>query len=277
NADTLQPGETNEDGFSGDLFESGYIGISSVTYVFFDEDNPNDSVSVIVNYIVTDTPSSFTLSLNGVDFENNEVITVSGSVIDESITSNMHVTNISDKDISVKVRRIETHLPPETSSFFCWVNCYTPDVDVSLDALLMAPGDFSELFHGDFVPNGITGEASISYVFFDEADLSNFSTINVNFVSTVGVEENNFDNIYLSSAYPNPASTFVSLDYDLKDMNGAKLVVYNLLGSAVKDIQITEDIGKIKMDVTDLDEGIYFYSLLVDNKTVKTQKLVVRH
>ncbi len=175
------------------------------------------------------------------------------------------------------VRRIETNMPPETSSFFCWVQCYPPTVSVSPDGLLMAPGDFSNLFSGDYEPNGIPGEASISYVFFDEDDLSNFSTINVTFDVAVGIEENNFDNVYLSNAYPNPASTVMSLDYDLKDVNGAKLVVYDLLGSVVKNVEVTDAIGKLKVNVSDLDDGVYFYSLLVKNETVKTQKLVVKH
>jgi hypothetical protein len=60
-------------------------------------------------------------------------------------------------------------------------------------------------------------------------------------------------------------------------VNDAKLVIYNLLGSVVRDVQINDAIGKLKVNVSDMDDGIYFYSLLVNNETVKTQKLVVKH
>jgi hypothetical protein len=279
NAEDLAPGETNTEGFSGDLFiDNNAVGISSVSYVFFDENNPSDSVMVIVNYIVSSTNSSFGLSNDDGPLENNGSLIVNGNPDDESLISYVHVTNNASTDKSVKVRRIETHIPGDAYSSFCWVQCYPPNVSVSPGALNMAPGDISTLFTGDYYPEGVEGNASVSYVFFDENDLSDFSTINVTYVPfAVGIEENNLNEIFLSNAYPNPASTVVSLDYDLKDVNDTKLVIYNLLGSVVRDVHITDVIGKIKVNVSDLDEGIYFYSLLVNNETVKTQKLVVKH
>jgi len=279
NAETIEPGETNEDGFAGDLHKFGYVGISSVTYVFYDENNPVDSVSLIVNYIVTAVAqSSLVLSLNDVDLENNDVISINGSVEDENLTSHVKITNNAETDISVKVRRIETNMPAGSSSYFTWLEQYANEVSVSPDGEQMSPGGMSTSFSGDYQPNNVAGEASISYVFFDENDLSNFSTINVTYIaSTVGIEENNFDNVYLSNAYPNPANTVVTLDYDLKSVNGAKLVVYDLLGSVVKNVEVNDAIGKLKINVSDLDEGVYFYSLLVKNENVTTQKLVVKH
>ncbi|NOX47911.1 MAG: T9SS type A sorting domain-containing protein [Chlorobi bacterium] len=277
NAEDIAPGETNMEGFSGDLFINDGVGITSTSYVFFDESNPSDSVMVIVNYIVTTTPSSLTLSNDDGNLENNGTLIISGDPDDESLISNVYATNGSSKDIDVKVRRIETHMPEGTSSYFCWEQCYPPTTNVSPTAMTIAVGETNINFSGDYLPSGIAAEATISYVFFDENDLSDFSTINVTYVaSTVGIEEN-LNGVFLSNAYPNPASTVVSLDYDLKDENGAKLVIYNLLGSVVRDVQINDAIGKLKVNVSDLDDGIYFYSLLVKNETVKTQKLVVKH
>lgn len=278
NAEIIEPDETNEDGFAGDLHKNGYVGISSVTYVFFDENNPNDSISVIVNYIVTSTSSSLALSNDDGDLENNGTLIINGSPDDVTLISHVYATNVDNKDLEVKVRRIETHLPDETLSYFCWAQCYLPATNVSPTAMTIVPGETNTFFSGDYEPSGVAGEATISYVFFDEGDLSNFSTINVTYIaSTVGIEENDLNEVYLSNAYPNPASTTVSMDYDLKDVNDAKLVVYNLLGGVVRDLQITDAIGKLKVNVTDLDDGIYFYSLLVKNETVRTQKLVVKH
>ena len=278
NSEEMVAGETNTAGFSGDLFINDEVGISSVSYVFFDENNPSDSVMVIVNYIVTSTSSSLALSNDDGDLENNGTLIVNGDPSDEAIVSHVYATNEANKDLEVKVRRIETHMPEGTSSYFCWAQCYPPATNVSPTAMTITPGETNDFFSGDYIPAGVVGEATISYVFFDEEDLSNFSTINVTYVAaTVGIEENNLNEVYLSNAYPNPASTTVSLDYDLKDVNGAKLVVYNLLGSVVKDIQIPDAMGKLKVNIADLDDGIYFYSLLVKNETVKTKKLVVKH
>ena len=278
NAEEMAPGETNTDGFSGDLFINDGVGITSASYVFFDENNPSDSVMVIVNYIVTSTPASLALSNDDGDLENNGALIISGDPGDEALVSHVYATNESTKDIDVKIRRIETHMPQGTSSYFCWAQCYPPATNVSPTAMTIAIGETNTNFSGDYLPSGIEAEATISYVFFDENDLSDFSTINVTYVaSPVGIEQNDLNSIYLSNAYPNPASTVVSLDYDLNDVNDAKLVIYNLLGSVVKDVQITDAMGKLKVNITDLDDGIYFYSLLVKNETLKTQKLVVKH
>jgi len=232
---------------------------------------------VIVNYIVTSTTSSFALSNDDGELLNNGPLIISGDPGDESLVSYVFATNESTKDKEVKIRRIETHMPEGTSSYFCWAQCYPPATNVSPTAMTIAIGETNTNFSGDYLPSGIEGEATISYVFFDEEDLSDFSTINVTYVaSTVGIEEN-LNEIFLSNAYPNPASTVVSLDYDLKDVNDAKLVIYNLLGSVVRDVQINDAIGKLKVNVSDMDDGIYFYSLLVNNETVKTQKLVIKH
>jgi len=46
---TIQPGQTSE-GFSGDYSPKGIPGISKIMYVFFDVDNRNDSVAVVVEF-----------------------------------------------------------------------------------------------------------------------------------------------------------------------------------------------------------------------------------
>jgi hypothetical protein len=56
NCDTLQPGETTPPGaFSGDYNPGTSIGQSSISYVFFDKNNVNDSVMVTVLFTCNTT------------------------------------------------------------------------------------------------------------------------------------------------------------------------------------------------------------------------------
>jgi hypothetical protein len=43
----------------------------------------------------------------------------------------------------------------------------------------------------------------------------------------------------------------------------------------VKEVAIADKQGIAKLNVSDLNAGIYFYSIIVDNKQVTTKKLIV--
>ncbi|MBI9037816.1 MAG: hypothetical protein JEY97_06750 [Bacteroidales bacterium] len=46
----IAAGATDEESFSGHYYPDGNVGISRVSYTFYDDVNPNDSIMVIVNY-----------------------------------------------------------------------------------------------------------------------------------------------------------------------------------------------------------------------------------
>jgi len=50
----------------------------------------------------------------------------------------------------------------------------------------------------------------------------------------------------------------------------------NLLGSVVKEVEIDQNSNKLSMDISNLDAGVYFYSIVVNNEVFQTKKLVIR-
>jgi hypothetical protein len=48
-----------------------------------------------------------------------------------------------------------------------------------------------------------------------------------------------------------------------------------MLGSKVKNVNLTGDQGTLKMDVANLPSGMYFYTLSVDGKGISTKKMLV--
>lgn len=80
------------------------------------------------------------------------------------------------------------------------------------------------------------------------------------------------------SAYPNPYTSTTNIDYDfsaVKDFNTASIVVYDMMGKAVKTLNLKGNQGTVILDRTNLGSGVYFYSLVVDGARLKTEKLVV--
>ena len=86
------------------------------------------------------------------------------------------------------------------------------------------------------------------------------------------------DKITISNFYPNPANEYAMVDYVLSpSVNEAKLVFYNVLGSEVTGYPLEKNERKMTIRTSEIANGIYFYQLYVDGKTLATKKLLVRH
>jgi hypothetical protein len=82
--------------------------------------------------------------------------------------------------------------------------------------------------------------------------------------------------IELSEAYPNPAGTYTSFNYSLpSEIRNAAVVIHNIVGSKIREIPITSLQGKLVIETSDMKEGIYIYSLVANNQTILSRKLVV--
>jgi hypothetical protein len=56
----------------------------------------------------------------------------------------------------------------------------------------------------------------------------------------------------------------------------AKLVVHNILGSAITNHELPFLESKVKIQAEDMTPGVYFYTVYLDNIGVLTRKLIVR-
>jgi hypothetical protein len=93
-------------------------------------------------------------------------------------------------------------------------------------------------------------------------------------VSEIEKYQNSFYSI--SNAFPNPANSFVSIKYDISDSSQKRhIVLYDIFGKSLKKISLFDKKGTAKMNVEDLNSGIYFYSLVIDEKVISTKKLVI--
>ncbi|MGH2574178.1 MAG: T9SS type A sorting domain-containing protein [Ignavibacteria bacterium] len=88
----------------------------------------------------------------------------------------------------------------------------------------------------------------------------------------------NPDLFVLYQNYPNPFNPTTVISYNLKADASVKLIVYNLVGQAVKiviDEYQTKGYKEYSFDATQLPAGIYLYKLQVGNySSVKRMTLV---
>jgi subtilisin family serine protease len=80
------------------------------------------------------------------------------------------------------------------------------------------------------------------------------------------------------SVFPNPMTQNCEITYDfstIKDFCTANITLYDVMGKAVKTIELKNNQGNVTLTKGDLQGGTYFYSLTVDETRLKTEKLVI--
>lgn len=225
---------------------------------------------------------------NQIEIYDNLDNVVTGSTInfassDLNVTSldvPLKVKNNTSLDITLYARRIINSEVDLSSNAFCFAGtCYSASVDTSSKSALLHPGEINTSFIGDYFPNFHTGSTSITYEFFDTRTTGGPYTGRVTVVYSLDVlglgdELKPFD---ITAAYPNPASSSTEIDYNIPAGSNGKILLRNLLGSVVREVILEKQEGKAMISTNELKDGLYFYSVLLDNKIIVTKKLVIRH
>lgn len=219
---------------------------------------------------------SLSLIYDGSPVPNNSALTFTGEPSTPVIVATVGVKNNNTGSLNIMCKKVEISLVPESQNTFCWDNCYPPNVYVSLGSVPIGPGETSIVFTGDYEPLTHAGQSIIRYVFFNESNPNDSICFNSVFNAYPLGVENQQSHASLSNAHPNPSSTQSSLNYSVEGDGIAYLTVRNVLGSTVKEIQLSGS-GVATISTRELAEGIYFYSLTVNGKTESTRKLVVSH
>jgi hypothetical protein len=76
--------------------------------------------------------------------------------------------------------------------------------------------------------------------------------------------------------FPNPMTDKATLEVTVNDNNPKQIVIYSIIGKELHRQQLlgTGHQSKFEVDFSFLNPGVYFLSLLSDNETVATKKIV---
>lgn len=208
---------------------------------------------------------------------NGAIIDVSGK-IDTVLYAEIHLHNDGASVIEVKVRKEDIYVVPGTMDTYCLgIQCYGGETPVSLHSIQIDPGLADSSFVGDYYPMGNEGTSVIRYTFFNVNDLDDTISVTVRYSGTVGIASSEIQPVLLSNAYPNPASDRVYFDhFQFTTANSRVLVIRDMAGRIVREVLIPAERGTIEIDISDIDSGIYFYSLLEGRKVMLTKKLVIK-
>ncbi|PCI99877.1 MAG: hypothetical protein COB15_03570 [Flavobacteriales bacterium] len=90
------------------------------------------------------------------------------------------------------------------------------------------------------------------------------------------VDELDANSVQLT-AYPNPATDNLTISYVIDgNANNARMDVYDVLGQKVTSHALNSNKGQVNLKVDNLNAGVYFCSIKVDNKAIRTERVIVK-
>ncbi len=220
---------------------------------------------------------------------------VSNGTMQVSIAENTNVGNIRDiklenttgNNINYRVERILVTNPicSGTDVSFCAAGlCFAPSTDISqisgTDVILaheiLPSGNGTYGIEAHFDVGETCCSADIMYRVFNTANPLDFVVVTIQYQCALGVEDIQKIGGTISPAYPNPVNEFASIKYNINEFSQkGKIVFYDMLGKSVKEVILQDKQGIAKINVSDFNSGIYFYTFMVDEKAIITKKMVV--
>jgi len=199
--------------------------------------------------------------------------------ISQTVRIPIKIKNTTDKAQFYIIRLAGNDLSGAQKGYFCIdKNCL--EQGITEFSKKVEAGATLEGLHYSLETGLVTGQFAIKFEVFVKGNIQTLAERPVNVI----IEEKQSKSLVFQSkditihdVYPNPVLDQAFIDYRLHSESvKAKLVVHNILGSAVTDHDLPFTETKVKIQAEDLTPGVYFYTVYLDNIGVLTRKLIVR-
>ena len=237
------------------------------------------TLALIVSVLALSAQSYQVVTSDGRVVENGESFYIYGDGTATGGELNIEFGVTANENVRLIAEKVEENVVEGTMNFICWGTCLDPSVYVSAPVDLTpgaAPQVFSAHYLGDV--NEVAGlEQIMTYYLYPANAVDDKFIIHVTFkYSLEGIDDNNSVDMF-SNAYPVPASNVVNFDYNFPaSVNNATIAIYNMMGQEVMRNEISGIQGKASLNVSDLADGVYFYSLIVNGEMAKSSKLIIK-
>lgn len=184
----------------------------------------------------------------------------------------------------VNMRRYELQIPEDTTyNYYCWGECYAPALS-GTHPVWPAPATngltpLEEFigFHAYYQPMGVEGVACFRYVWFDDANPTDTTWVDICFhASPVGMEDLS-RGTFTFNAYPVPSNGGnVELTFDAPRASERMMVeLHDALGQLLATERIRTGQQRLVLGEGSLSPGLVFATLRVDGQTKATRRLVL--
>ena len=220
---------------------------------------------------------SFEFSYNGTVFNDTVKIDVASTGGEEVSLDFIHFKNITADTIYVRVYRQDIMLNPTASLYMCIGDCTLDTISSTI-----IPLEPNVEFTGFDLQYTYTSDApSVARIHLvDPTTLQSLQSFVVLYRNPdLSIAKPIKSNVLSLEAYPNPAAQSATINYSLpSNYRQVTLVLRNMIGEELKTVQLSSSSkGKQTINTYDLPNGVYFYSIIGDGKTIATKKLIVKH
>lgn len=187
----------------------------------------------------------------------------------EECVAKLKVQNLTDRDLTVIVIRNAGAVAEK--NYMCWKDCHS--VMTNMTSPLKIPAYATvDNFSGYIVSMPEESDLTINYCFKDVDNVAHQLCVDVLYSSSsryLKTEEHFSEDL---SVYPNPVSEFLTIDHRGKELS--ELILYDALGNELQRHKLSP-YSKSLVNLSSLNQGIYFYALHSGGKRGKVKKLVV--
>jgi hypothetical protein len=127
---------------------------------------------------------------------------------------------------------------------------------------------FPAVYQARVIVEMLTGEEIADCEILDIEEKSSEISDNSNTILT---------ELYLGDNYPDPFSTETTIPFKLEEKTSGLIVVKDILGKIITQYNINSNENKIVLKTKNWENGMYFYSLIINNELLFTKKMIVKH
>jgi hypothetical protein len=199
--------------------------------------------------------------------------------IGETTQTPLRIRNNDLKPLTLNVRKIQSTLGSTQKSYYC-LNGNCNDTKTEEITIRLEPGQVLTDLYIALDAGLSSGASALRYSVYNKANPSESIEFELNVAVDEMVERKSvYDSkfITLHDVYPNPAIETAHIDYNihLKEPTYT-LTIRNLLGNIMSQYILETMDTKLKIRTDDLNTGIYFFTLYIDNEGVMTRKMMVK-
>ena len=158
--------------------------------------------------------------------------------------------------------------------------CFDPKRDLAKIKLSLHPGEIMTDLYLEFEMGIVETMGSFDLFFVNAENIRETFMVEARYrVSNPDskIDEFDYKEIKLSDVYPNPSSRVAQLDYRFNNPKvKAKITINSFIGNPIAEYELDPGRNSLSINVSDYKEGIYFYTLFLDNKNIVTKKLQIK-
>ena len=147
---------------------------------------------------------------------------------------------------------------------------------VKFEGVFIAKGNEKYLSIGNFIPDGMLSISlvkpnaieSVAAYYIDDVSLINLSPDTIDTTDTTNL-------VQFFNVYPSLANELFYLDYSNIEINKTHFLLFDVCGRKVREIYLSVPKAKQSVDVSNLESGMYFYSLQIDGGVKQKGKIVI--